>query len=177
MNICIFCSSKSELSPSTFQQADAFCDTLVDKGHGFVYGGGLVGLMGHMADRVLDNKGEAYGVMPEGLFENEVAHPNLTKMYMVEDLMARKRKMMELSDSFVIFPGGIGTLDEAIEVMTWKSIKGFDKKIIFFNWEGFWDPVMDMLKHYEDQKVFYPETMACFKMVSTVDEIFKELES
>lgn len=176
MNICVFCSSKKELTPSTFAQADDFCNRLVEKKHGFVYGGGLVGLMGHMADKVLENKGEAIGVIPEGLFPNEVAHPGLTELIYVEDLMARKKKMMELSDAFVIFPGGIGTLDEALEVMTWKSIKNFKKEIIFFNWEGFWDPLFDLLKHYEKEKVFYPETMESFAVANTVDEIFKELE-
>lgn len=176
MNVCVFCSSKKELSQSTFLQADDFCTRLVKKNHGFVYGGGLVGLMGHMADKVLENKGKAIGVIPEGLFPNEVAHTGLSELIYVEDLMARKRKMMELSDAFVIFPGGIGTLDEAIEVMTWKSIKNFKKEIIFFNWEGFWDPFFDLLKHYEKEKVFYPETMESFSVVDTVDGIFKELE-
>ena len=132
-------------------------------------------MMGHMANAMLAAKGEAIGVMPEGLFPHEVAHSGLTELIYTADLMERKRKMMELSDAFVIFPGGVGTLDEALEVITWKTIQRFKKPIVFFNWQGYWDPFWDMMKAYEAKNVFYPETMASFILVDDVDTLIKEL--
>lgn len=82
---------------------------------------------------------------------------------------------MELSDAFVIFPGGIGTMDEAIEVMTWKTIYKFEKPIVFFNWQGFWDPFLEMLKSYERTELFYPETMASFQVVDNVADLMEAL--
>ena len=177
MNICVFCSSKNDLSPVIFEQAKEFCHKLVQKGHRLVYGGGAVGLMGFMADEVLIKKGEVIGIMPNGCFENEVAHTGLTELIYTEDLMGRKRKMMEISDAFVVFPGGIGTIDEAVEVITWKSIVGFKKEIIFLNSENYWNPFFDLLNHYQNMNVLYPETLAAFKVASEVDSLFTELEN
>lgn len=174
MRICVFCSSKSNLSPTVFEQATLFSQTLIKNKMGFVYGGGAAGLMGFFADQLHELGGESIGVLPEGAFPNEVAHKNLTQLFYTKDMMDRKRKMMELSDAFVIFPGGIGTIDEALEVLTWKTIYKFDKPIIFFNWEGFWNPFLAMLSAYEKTNLFYPETMQAFQVVETVDDIFKE---
>jgi len=177
MNVCVFCSSKSELSPQTFEKATEFCDQMVANDVGMVYGGGLLGLMGHFADRMIERKGKTYGVMPEGAFENEVAHQGLTELIYTNDMLDRKRKMMELSDAFVMFPGGIGTMDEAIEVITWKTIYKFEKPIVFFNIENFWDPFLEMLKSYEKTKLFYPETMKAFKVVDTIDDLMREIRA
>ena len=176
MKICVFCSSRKELSPSTFEQAKDFCKGLVDREMELVYGGGLEGLMGFMADAVLAEGGKVYGVFPDGIFPNEVAHDNLTQLIMTEDMMERKRKMMEMSDAFVVFPGGIGTLDEALEVMTWKSIGCFKKPILFFNWEGFWDSFHELLKDYESRGVFHPKTLDTFEFVNTVEDLFTRLQ-
>ena len=171
----MFCSSRKELSPSTFEQARLFCQQLVDKKMEFVYGGGAEGLMGFMADEVLSLGGAVHGVFPEGIFPNETAHQGLTELIITKDMMERKRQMMEMSDAFVIFPGGIGTLDEAVEVITWKSIGCFDKPIVFFNWEGFWDSFLALLEDYKQRKVLYPEAMKTFSNVGSVEEIFARL--
>ncbi len=175
MNVCVFCSSKSDLSMTTFNQATLFCGALAAKDIGLVYGGGLLGLMGHFADRMLEVGGKVIGVMPEGAFPNEVAHKGLTELIYTQDMMDRKRTMMELSDAFVVFPGGIGTMDEALEVITWKTIYKFKKPIIFFNWEGYWQPFFDMLKAYEKTKLFYPETMESFVVVDKIEDIMEVL--
>jgi uncharacterized protein (TIGR00730 family) len=177
MNVCIFCSSKSDLSPSTFEQATLFCDKLQAQGHSLVYGGGLLGLMGHFADRMLERSGRVIGVMPEATFENEVAHQGLTELVYTKDMLDRKRVMMQRSEAFVIFPGGIGTMDEAIEVITWKTIYKFDKPIVFFNWENYWNPFLEMLKSYEKTNLFYPETMQAFQVVENMDELMEVLSA
>lgn len=176
MKICVFCSSRKELSASTFEQATHFCKGLVARDMDLVYGGGLEGLMGFMADAVLAEGGKAYGVFPEGIFPNEVAHNGLTQLILTKDMMERKRKMMEMSDAFVVFPGGIGTLDEALEVITWKSIGCLEKPILFFNWEGFWDSFAHLLKDYEARGVFHPKTLDTFQYVDSVDDIFARLQ-
>ena len=175
MNVCVFCSSKSDLSQSTFDQATLFAEKLAASRIGLVYGGGIAGLMGHFADKIMGCGGSAIGVMPKGAFQPEVEHKNLTEMIYTQDMMDRKRKMMEISEAFVVFPGGIGTMDEAIEVMTWKTIYKFEKPILFFNWEGFWDPFMEMLKSYDKTNLFYPETMASFKVVDNVNDLMEAL--
>lgn len=177
MNVCIFCSSKSDLSESTFAQAKIFSEKLAEKNHGFVYGGGNGGLMGFFADQLIELGAKTIGVIPDGAFSQEVAHQGLTELIYTKDMLDRKGKMMELSDAFVIFPGGIGTMDEAIEVMTWETVYKLSKPIVFFNWEGFWDPFFKMLKEYEKTNLFYPETMKSFKVVDNVDDLFKELEN
>ncbi len=177
MKICVFCSSKSELPQSTFDQATEFSRKMVESNWGLVYGGGLFGLMGHFADRVLELGGEAIGVMPKGAFQPEVEHTQLSEMVYTVDMMERKRKMMELSDAFVMFPGGIGTMDEALEVITWKTVYKFTKPIIFFNWENYWDPFLEMLKAYEKTGLFYPETMASFQVVDNVNDLMEALRA
>ena len=177
MNICVFCSSRSSLSKETFEQADLFSEQLVAQGHGFVYGGGNAGLMGHFADKVIALNGKSIGVMPEKTFPQEVAHLGLTELIYTADMLARKGKMMDISDAFVMFPGGIGTMDEALEVITWQTIYKVNKPIVFFNWQGFWDPFLKMLEAYSKTELFYPETMESFKVVNQVQEIFKEIEN
>lgn len=176
MKVCVFCSSKTDLSKSTFEQASLFCQKMVKHKITMVYGGGLLGLMGHFADRMIELGGETIGVIPDGAFPNEVAHQGLTQLIYTIDMMERKRKMMELSDAFVVFPGGIGTMDEVIEVMTWKTVYKFEKPVVFFNWEGFWDPFLQMLKTYEKTKLFYPETMRSFVVVDNIQDLMGALD-
>lgn len=175
MNICVFCSSRSNLPQKTFDQAHLFCERLAAEKDGFVYGGGAQGLMGYFANTLIELDAKTIGVMPEKCFPQEAAHQGLTELIYTADMMDRKRKMMMLSDAFVIFPGGIGTMDEAIEVLTWKTVYKFEKPIIFFNYDGFWDPFLAMLKTYEKTGLFYPETMKSFVVVDTVDALFEEI--
>lgn len=175
MNVCVFCSSKSNLPQKTFDQAQLFCERLAQEKHGFVYGGGSQGLMGYFANALIELKATTIGVMPEKCFPQEAAHQGLSELIYTEDMMARKRKMMELSDAFVIFPGGIGTMDEAIEVITWKTVYKFAKPIVFYNCDGFWDPFLTMLKSFEKTNLFYPETMKSFSVVDSVNALFREI--
>ncbi len=177
MNICVFCSSKANLSQSTFDQALLFAEKLALGGHTLVYGGASRGLMGYFADQVMAKGAKVIGVMPESVFDHEIAHTGLTQLIYTQDMLDRKKKMMELSDAFVVFPGGIGTMDEAIEVITWKTVYHFKKPIVFFNWENFWDPFFVMLKNFEKTGLFYPETMMSFKAVGRIDEIFGEINA
>ncbi len=176
MRVCVFCSSKASLSASTFQEAEAFCEKLAARQDSFVYGGGAQGLMGFFADHLIKRGVKTVGVFPNGTFDQELEHRGLTELVYTDDMLDRKRKMMELSDAFVVFPGGIGTIDEAIEVLTWKTVYDIQKPLVFFNWEGFWNPFFDMLKEYQNTGLFYPKTMDAFRTVETVNEIFEVLD-
>ncbi len=112
-----------------------------------VYGGGRVGLMGVIADSVLAHGGQVTGVIPTFLRTEELAHPDIDETIEVGSMHARKHRMFELADGFVVLPGGTGTLDEAIEVLTWKQLHLHDKPIILVSPNGYWAPLVDLLGH------------------------------
>src|SRR6056297_1682523 len=112
--ICVYCGSRPGNDPDFLAAAESFGRLLADRGLGLVYGGGDVGLMGAAADGALDEGGEVFGVIPEALFEREVAHEGLTELAVVDSMHTRKRRMAELADGFVALPGGFGTLEELV---------------------------------------------------------------
>ena len=115
-----------------------------------VYGGGRLGLMGIVADTVLDAGGKVFGVIPEALVAHEVAHLGCTELYTVANMHERKAKMTELTDAFVAFPGGIGTLDELFEAWTWNALGYHAKPFCLLNIHGFWDGLADFMDHVRD---------------------------
>ena len=145
--ICVFCSSASEIDQAHFDDATDFSQWLADKSQPLVYGGAKVGLMGHFADQTLKRGGEVYGVLPVCLTQKEVKHTGLTEIEVVPDLFERKRRMIDYSKAFVTFPGGIGTLDELLEVLTWKVLDQLSQPIFLYNPNGFWDPFLSTLDH------------------------------
>lgn len=171
MRICVFCSSKSDLGEELIATCRSFSRTLAREGHTLVYGGASVGLMGIMANEALAEGGEVVGYLPRGLFSNEVPHRELTKLVIVDDLMERKKQMMENSDVFVILPGGVGTLDEFFEVLTWKSLRCFDKPILLFNYDGFWDTLLVMMKDLHQKKVLDVHLLNCFTVCQNLQEM------
>lgn len=124
--LCVYCGSSEGQNPVYLDAASTLGRTLVAQGIGLVYGGGHVGLMGAVADAVVDAGGEAFGVMPEALVDREIAHEGLTELYVVDSMHARKERMAALSDGFVALPGGFGTLEELMEVLTWAQL-GFHR--------------------------------------------------
>ena len=120
--ICVYCGSSNGAQPVYQEAADHLGRTLADRNLGLVYGGGDVGLMGAVADATLDAGGEAHGVIPESLVDAEVAHDGLTELDVVDSMHERKRRMVELADGFVALPGGYGTLEEFMEVLTWTQL-------------------------------------------------------
>lgn len=169
MKICVFCSAKLDFSQQTIDACRLFAKWIGENDHTLVYGGAKVGLMGLMADEVLASGGKADGYMPRGLFSKEIPHLGLTNMYEVPDLMERKRQMMESSDLFVILPGGVGTLDEFFEVLTWKSLNCFNKPILVFNLNGFWDSLLAMIEDLHQKKVLTDNLIGCFETCTTLD--------
>lgn len=145
--IAVFCSANEVSDPQILAAAESFAQGLVDRKWELLYGGARFGLMGHFANKVIEAGGVARGAITKGLAEgNEGLHPGLKEAVIVQDLFERKRWFMREADAFAIFPGGFGTLDEALEVITWKALGEHSKPILFVNVAGFWH---DQLKAFE----------------------------
>ena len=149
MNICVFCGSKGGNGDAFTNEAKRFGQWMAEHKHNLVYGGASIGVMAAVADAVLEKGSEVYGVMPSVLKDMEVAHKGLSKFYETEDMHERKKLMYQLSDIFVIFPGGFGTMDELFEILTWKQLGLHNKPIIIYNLNGYFD---NMVKQFQAMK-------------------------
>lgn len=174
MKACIFCSANEGLPPAVLKAAEEFCDELKSIGGELLYGGGRNGLMGYFADQALSRGLKVRGAITKRLNETfEVGHKGLTELVIVKDLFDRKKWFIEESDVFFIFPGGFGTLDEALEVITWKGLGELDKPIVFVNVGGFWDSVLESYRDLEQRGVVRPGAMASFHVVTNSRDAFK----
>lgn len=145
-SIAVFCGAREGRDPAYADAARQLGAALADVGWQLVYGGGKVGLMGVVAQACLDGGGEVTGVIPGFLDRREVLHANLTTLHRVDDLFERKSLMIELADAFIALPGGIGTLDELLEVMAWRQLGCIEKPIALLNVAGFFDPWLALLR-------------------------------
>jgi uncharacterized protein (TIGR00730 family) len=145
--ICIFTGSRHGASPEYAAAAKQLGHELVARGYGLVYGGGNVGLMNVIADTVLALGGVAVGVIPNALVSKEVAHRGLTKLRVVGSMHERKAVMAELSDGFIAMPGGIGTMEEFFEVLSWAQLGLHEKPCGLLNVSGYYDPLIQFLDH------------------------------
>jgi uncharacterized protein (TIGR00730 family) len=145
--VCVFCGSSAGTRPEYAEAARAMGRTLAERGLGLVYGGGKVGLMGIVADAVLEAGGRATGVIPEALMAREVGHAGLTELHVVGTMHQRKALMADLSDGFVALPGGFGTYEEFCEVLTWSQLGIHPKPCGLLNVAGFYDPLLALFDH------------------------------
>lgn len=144
--ICVFCGSLPGANPAFAAGARALGRLLAARRIGLVYGGGSVGLMGAVADAVLDAGGEAIGVIPQALCRKEIAHTGLSELHVVDTMHQRKALMAELSDAFIALPGGIGTLEELFEVWTWAQLGLHRKPLGLLNLDAYFDPLTTFLE-------------------------------
>ena len=145
--ICVFCGARPGNDPAYAAAARRFGDFLAASGRTLVYGGGHIGMMGLLADAVLAAGGRAVGVIPRTLVEKELAHKGLSELRVVGSMHERKALMAELADGFVALPGGIGTLEEVVEQITWVQLGRHRKPILLANIEGFWNPLCALIDH------------------------------
>jgi hypothetical protein len=145
--ICVYCGSGPGTDPAYMEAARAFGAILAENDIGLVYGGGTVGMMGEVARSVLDHGGEVTGIIPEFLMAREHALKQTQGLIVTRDLHERKRKMFELADAFVALPGGIGTLEELVEQLTWVQLGRHRKPVLIANIEKFWEPLCALLDH------------------------------
>jgi uncharacterized protein (TIGR00730 family) len=145
--VCVFSGSRVGSDPSYQQGAHKLGVTLAEQNIELVYGGGSVGLMGIIADSILDSGGRAIGVLPEFLATKELMHKGLNEVFVTQDMHSRKAKMAELSDAFIAMPGGLGTFEELFEMVTWAQLGVHAKPIGLLNINGFYQPLLDLIDH------------------------------
>lgn len=145
--LCVFCGSNSGNKQSYALNTRVLGAVLVKRGYGLVYGGGRVGLMGILADAVLEYGGEVFGIIPQALAAKEVAHQSLTKLEVVATMHERKALMAELSEGFIALPGGLGTFEELFEVFTWAQLGLHSKPLGLLNVDGYYDPLLALIDH------------------------------
>jgi uncharacterized protein (TIGR00730 family) len=155
--ICVFCGSSIGKNPVYLDRTIRLANFLLANKIDIVYGGANVGLMRALADTLLAGNGKVTGVMPKNLVEKEVAHSNLTKMYIVEDMQKRKAQMAKLSDAFIALPGAYGTFDELFEMLTWNQLHIVEKPVGLLNINGFFNPLLEMLDKCVSEKFLRPE--------------------
>ena len=174
-SLCLFCGSRAGTEPAHSATARDFGAWCAGEGIRLVYGGGGIGLMGEAARAALAGGGEVVGVIPRLLMTDEVAQAGLTEMHIVETLHARKRLMHDLSDAFVVLPGGIGTLDELFEAMTWRELGIHDKRIFLVGANDYWAPLVDLLTHLAAQGFAPPDLLRLATPVATLAELAASL--
>jgi uncharacterized protein (TIGR00730 family) len=175
----VFCGSSAGSKQAIHTLACELGATLAQQGIGLVYGGGKVGVMGMIADAVLETGGEAIGVLPNGLFSREVPHDNLTQLHLVDSMHDRKRLMYDLSDGFVILPGGLGTLDELFEAATWNQLKLHEplKPITLLDQDGFWSGLFAFIDTTVDVGFVKPAARLMFQRSVSPREALDQLRS
>lgn len=161
-SICVYCGSSPGNDPAFLDAARAFGDLLGRRGIRLVFGGGDVGLMGAIADAVLAAGGEVVGVIPQGLVDREVAHFGLTELHVTKSMHERKAMMAELADGFVAMPGGLGTLEELFEMLTWAQLGLHRKPVGLLNVAGYYDALVAFVDHTVEAGFVRPQHRALF---------------
>lgn len=175
--LCVFCGSGNGRENRYIPQAIRVAEFLLQHQMTLVYGGANVGLMGILADRMLDGNGTVIGVMPRSLVEREVAHENLTQMHIVNGMQERKALMADLSDAFIALPGAYGTLDELFEVLTWNQLGIIHKPVGLLNTGGYFDPLLQMLGHAVEEKFLRPEHRAMLMVDDDIERLLYQMNT
>lgn len=174
--IAVFCGSGFGSKPTFREAAYELGSLLSQKEFGLVYGGSATGLMGALAEGVIDNGGEVIGVLPRFLKEREVAHSGLSELIMVEDMHERKAKMNSLADGFITLPGGLGTLEELFEILTWSQLGLHHKQIIVLNIGGYYNPLLALLQNLEEMGFLSARYKSRFLVCDSIGVAVSEFE-
>ena len=204
-SLCVYCGSSNGADPVYREAAERLGNLMAERGIRLVYGGRRVGLMGVVAHAVMAGGGAATGVIPRFIIEHEKNNPgagelsmgltgaegkagpaqseaapllpefDLTEVIVVEDMHERKKRMFELADGFIALPGGLGTLEETIEVVTWKKLKLHSKPVVVMNIAGYWEPLRALVERAVAGGFAHPSSLDLFAMVDSADEVFAAL--
>jgi len=172
-SVCVYCGSANGVSEDYVTAAIEIATLLAKQGIRIVYGGGHVGLMGTVADAAMHAGTQVIGIIPEHIRAKEVQHTGLTELHVVPDMHTRKRMMVERADAFIILPGGLGTLDEAFEILTWKKLNLHNKPVLLFNQNSYWDPFIALVVHCIKEGFALPSDRALFQVVTTPQELLR----
>jgi len=169
-SICVYCGSSNDADPQFLSSAHAIGAEIAAAGLKFVYGGGGVGLMGASARGAHDGGGRVLGIIPDFLQGREQPF-NDVETIVVHSMHERKMMMFERSDAFVVLPGGIGTLEEVVELLSWQRLGLHAKPVVFYNPRGFWDPLFELFHHTIREKLSPPDFASAWRSVDTVDAV------
>ena len=172
--VCVYCGSSLGSDPVYLEATQDLARTLAARGIRVVYGGASVGLMGALADATLEAGGEVVGVMPQQLVDREIAHRGLTELHVVQTMHERKALMAELSDAFVALPGGIGTLEELIEIFTWEQLGIHSKPLGVINTAGYYDGLAGFLDHAVEQGFQQPAQRAKLVLAADAEDLLAQ---
>lgn len=173
--VCVFCGSSPGARPIYTKVAQQLGRAIVSHNMGLVFGGGSIGLMGIIADAVLEEKGEVIGVIPHALSSNEIAHQDLTELRFVSGMHERKAMMADLSDIFIAMPGGYGTLDEFFEILTWSQLGLQSKPIGLLNVDGYFDLLLAFINHTLQEGFIQPKHHQLMVISSDPETLLFEL--
>ena len=175
--VCVYCGSSPGTNPRFLEAASAFGKILAENGIRLVYGGGSNGLMGAVANGVLDHGGSVTGIIPEFLVNKEHMLAGAQEIVVTRDMHERKRVMFERADAFVALPGGIGTLEELVEQLTWAQLGRHRKPILLANIAGFWEPLCELLDHMKALGFLHSANRLNYLIADKVEEILPALRN
>lgn len=175
--ICVYCASSSQVKTSYFTATARLGKILADANLSIVYGGGSMGLMGRLADSTLEAGGKITGIIPRFMCDVEWNHTKLTELILVDTMHERKEKMAMMADAIIALPGGCGTLEELLEVITWKRLGIFTKPIVIVNIEGYYDALIEMLNRAADEHFMRDEHRRMWEVVETPEEVLNAIEN
>ncbi len=175
--ICVYCASSSQVKPEYFDATSRLGKILARENMSIVYGGGSKGLMGMLADSTLAAGGKITGVIPRFMCEVEWNHTGLTELILVETMHERKEKMAKMADAIVALPGGCGTLEELLEVITWKRLGIFTKPIVIVNLEGYFDALITMLNRAVEEHFMREEHRKMWEVVENPEQVLQAIKN
>jgi uncharacterized protein (TIGR00730 family) len=173
--ICVYCGTGVGATPEYMDAATRLGRQIAGEGLGLVYGGGSIGLMGAVAGAALEAGGRVTGIIPRFLEEREVMMPTLTETVVTQDMHERKQAMFDRADGFVALPGGIGTLEEVVEVLTWGQLGRHSKPVVLADIGGFWRPLVDLLSHMRGEGFIRPGFEVDYRVATRVEDIIPTL--
>jgi uncharacterized protein (TIGR00730 family) len=174
-SLAVFCGSKNGNNPVYTEHAKELGKILAKNNITLIYGGGSTGMMGAVADAMMENGGKVIGIIPQRLVDWEHQHENITELSVVEDMHVRKKRMYELCDAAVILPGGVGTLDEFFEMVTWNQLSIHDKKIYIINSDNFFDALLKHLEQMEKQGFLYESVIQRITVFNEPRELLPQI--
>lgn len=176
-NICVYCAASTKIKQSYFDETSKLGQLLAESKLSVIYGGGSSGLMGQLANSALRAGGSVIGVIPQFMCDVEWNHNGLTELILVDTMHERKARMAKMADAVVALPGGCGTLEELMEIITWKQLGIFTKPIIIVNMEGYFNPLIDMLEKALDEKFMREEHRSMWSVVDTSDQVLDAIQN
>ena len=176
-SVCVYCASSSRVAPVYFEAAQALGRLLAREEIRCIYGAGGQGLMGALADAVMQEGGEITGVIPQFMYDNGWNHPRLEKLVITPDIHSRKQRMADLSDAVIALPGGCGTLEELLEAITWKQLGLYLHPIVLLNTRGYYDPLLQVFSRAVDEHFMGLRHASIWHVASTPDEALELIHS